>query len=136
MLVSDLKSAIFTRTEVPCSRQRLIYQGKLLNNQEPLSTYGVGEGHVLQLVANTQPQIALEENERPISDIFRLAMDNSQNDLLPRRRRRLNRRRDIDTAERLETIRQTLQTLEGMMQTLTTSTSELENIEAFDMNRR
>jgi hypothetical protein len=49
----------------------------------------------------------------------RQALENASNALISRRRRRLLRRREIEMNDRLETIRQNLQTIEELKQTMT-----------------
>ncbi|KAL7412995.1 hypothetical protein BDY24DRAFT_390296 [Mrakia frigida] len=55
--VSDLKAAIASQTDVEQERQRLIYSGKVLKDEEPLSTYRLLAGHTIHMVKGA-PKIA------------------------------------------------------------------------------
>lgn len=52
ILVSELKSQIARETNpsIEVERQRLIYSGKVLKDEEPLSTYKIQNGHSIHLV--------------------------------------------------------------------------------------
>ena len=140
-LISEVKEMIASHTQIPSDRQRLIYQGKLLKNQDSMATYKIKQGHVLQLVGNAaQTEAPRQEEEEPrnnsLTDIIRLALENNPGALFSRRRRRFQRRRDIDSSERLETIRQTLQTIEGMLACMNGSTHDSENPQGFNFANR
>ena len=49
--VSELKSAIVEKTGVPTDRQRLIFRGRTLGNDETLSSCSIAEGSTVHLVA-------------------------------------------------------------------------------------
>ncbi len=49
-LVGDLKTILVDRTSIPKTQQRLIYKGKVLQDDIALSTYHVESGHTLHLV--------------------------------------------------------------------------------------
>ncbi|KAI5450576.1 hypothetical protein NCC49_002835 [Naganishia albida] len=48
--VADLKSQIQEKTQIESERQRLIYSGKVLKDQDLLNTYKIQNGHTLHLV--------------------------------------------------------------------------------------
>lgn len=141
LLVSELKSIIENTTRMPSTQQRLIYKGKVLKNDDALAAYKIEAGHVLQLVGNqagSEPPPLEPESERtdPLNDIIRLALEANPAALLNRRRRRYHRRREIDINERLETIRQNLQTIEGMIQSMSSAISINSETSGFELNRR
>ncbi|KAJ3708258.1 hypothetical protein LUZ61_011963 [Rhynchospora tenuis] len=51
MLVAALKEKIVNITGVPVEQQRLIFRGRVLNDEQPLSEYHVKGGHTLHMVA-------------------------------------------------------------------------------------
>ncbi|OMJ81075.1 hypothetical protein SteCoe_18534 [Stentor coeruleus] len=113
MLVSELKAIISTFCGVPANQQRLISSGKLLKDESVLSSYKLDEGHVVQL--STSPQAAPEA-------------ENPEN---------LNQRerfRGIDQNERLETIKQSLQTTNLMLEVLSNKVED--DIIGFDNRLR
>lgn len=110
--VSDLKVLIAERTGLPVDAQRLIYRGRTLDNRETLTGAKVENNHVLQLV-----KVPDREETRPPIPLTDLAY------LLPRRRRYLFPHRDIDPTERFEVIRQSILTLEGLIQSATAAPS-------------
>lgn len=48
--VQELKHAIAEKTDAPADRQRLIYSGKVLKDEEPLSNYKIQSGHTIHMV--------------------------------------------------------------------------------------
>ena len=48
--ISELKSKIFQKVRIQSTNQRLIYQGKVLENTKKISDYKIGEGDVIHLV--------------------------------------------------------------------------------------
>ncbi|KIY69282.1 ubiquitin-domain-containing protein [Cylindrobasidium torrendii FP15055 ss-10] len=48
--VLELKQAIAEKTEVEAERQRLIYSGRVLKDEEGLSTYKIASGHTIHMV--------------------------------------------------------------------------------------
>lgn len=48
--VSDLKALIASKSDVEASRQRLIYSGKVLKDDEPLTTYKLANSHTVHMV--------------------------------------------------------------------------------------
>ncbi|KAI7866043.1 hypothetical protein BDF14DRAFT_1875384 [Spinellus fusiger] len=54
----DLKKAIAEKTQVPVERQRLIYSGRVLKDQDTLETYKVADGNTVHMVKGSQPKTA------------------------------------------------------------------------------
>ena len=119
--ISDLKQQIAQRTGLPIDSQRLIYQGRVLDNSETLAGAKVRTGHVLQLVRTQE-----REASSPMTLLSDLPF------LVPRRRRYLFPHREIDPAERFEVLRQSIQTLDGLIQ----STASAPGTQPFERLRR
>ncbi|KAH0581185.1 hypothetical protein H2248_012306 [Termitomyces sp. 'cryptogamus'] len=49
-IVRELKEAIAAKSDVEASRQRLIYSGRVLKDDDPLSTYKIQSGHTVHMV--------------------------------------------------------------------------------------
>lgn len=49
--VRDLKTRVKDSTEIPEERQRLLYRGRVLEDDENLAAYRVEDGHVIHCVA-------------------------------------------------------------------------------------
>ena len=111
MLISDLKSLILSQAHIPIERQRLLYKGKLLRNASSLQSCNISAASTLQLVA----YLERGPEDESISDLIRYTLDSIPNNYISSRRARDHRRRDLDVHERLESIRQNLQTMENLM---------------------
>ena len=111
MSVSDLKTIISTRINVSPSKQRLICQGKLLQDDKLLSSYRLKEGSVVQLTS--KPDL-------PEPDVQEVPAG--------------RRVRTLEQNERFETFRQSVQTTNLMFSVLTQSTEE--EVIGFDNSRR
>ncbi|KAJ2921852.1 hypothetical protein H1R20_g15249, partial [Candolleomyces eurysporus] len=48
--VSELKQAIASKSDVPADRQRLIYSGRVLKDEDLLSVYKIQSGHTIHMV--------------------------------------------------------------------------------------
>ncbi|KAI0352200.1 hypothetical protein OH77DRAFT_1409673 [Trametes cingulata] len=48
--VTELKQAIAEKSDVPADRQRLIYSGRVLKDEDVLSTYKIQSGHTIHMV--------------------------------------------------------------------------------------
>ncbi|KAI8980627.1 hypothetical protein BD414DRAFT_492803 [Trametes punicea] len=48
--VTELKQAIAEKSDVPADRQRLIYSGRVLKDEDALSTYKIQSGHTIHMV--------------------------------------------------------------------------------------
>ncbi|XP_059633834.1 ubiquitin-like domain-containing protein CIP73 [Cornus florida] len=59
MLVSQFKEKIASEIGLPVGQQRLIFRGKVLKDEHPLSEYHVESGHTLHLVARQPSQSQL-----------------------------------------------------------------------------
>ena len=69
-LVSDLKLKLSSSeyADTPADRQRLIYSGRVLKDNEPLATYKIQDGHTIHLVksaASNQQQTAQASQTSP-----------------------------------------------------------------------
>lgn len=58
--VLDLKNKLATTEyeNVPADRQRLIYSGRVMKNEEPLSTYKIKTGNTIHMVKSAQSNAA------------------------------------------------------------------------------
>lgn len=101
MSVSDLKTILSTRINVSPSKQRLICQGKQLQDDRFLSSYKLKEGSVVQLT--TKPDLPEPDSQEVPSG---------------------RRVRTLDQNERYETLRQNIQTTNLMFSILTPRTEE------------
>ena len=55
LTIQSLKEEIFKQSQVPVVNQRLVYMGKLLNNEDKLDTYVKEDEQTILMMANTQP---------------------------------------------------------------------------------
>lgn len=53
--VPQLKELVATETGITLARQRLIYRGRVLKNDQTLASYSLEDGHVLHLVVRAAP---------------------------------------------------------------------------------
>ena len=109
MLISELKTLIASQVSVPVERQRLLYKGKHLKNNQRLSTYEIMPTSVVQIVAYLE-----RSEEESISEVIRYALESIPNSYISRRSRD-HRRREIDLNDRIESISQNLQTIENLL---------------------
>jgi len=56
--VLDLKEAIAAQTDVPADRQRLIFSGRVLKDDDLLSDYKVADGNTIHMVKGAAPNQA------------------------------------------------------------------------------
>lgn len=115
--VAELKEVIRSRTNVPVAQQRIIYRGRQLKNEDVLKDFGMTDGHVLQLVAQT--------GEAPEPEAVRWTVE-PPTTLFTRRRRRLQRRRELEITDRFEAISQNLTTIGGLFEARRTMPVETE----------
>ena len=113
LLISELKSLIFTQAQVPIDRQRLLYKGKLLKNLQTLIMHNITSTSIIRLVA----YLERPQEEESLSELIRNTLDSIPNSYISNRRARDHRRREIDLNERMESIRQNLQTMENLINT-------------------
>lgn len=57
-LIADLKAIISTHADVPPERQRLIYSGKVLKDEETVASYKIQNGHAVHMVKLSAPKPA------------------------------------------------------------------------------
>ena len=107
-LVSELKHQIYIQTQIPIDRQRLLYNLKHMNNQLALSEYYVEAGSVLLFVGNLERSV----EDETVSDLIRTALQIFPNSYLTNRRSREQPRRVLDLPEKMETLRQSLVTID------------------------
>ncbi|KAK1948421.1 Ubiquitin domain-containing protein DSK2a [Phytophthora citrophthora] len=55
--VPQLKELVAVETGITLARQRLIYRGRVLKNDQTLAAYSLEDGHVLHLVARAAPDV-------------------------------------------------------------------------------
>eukprot|EP00519_Triparma_laevis_P009883 CAMPEP_0182508912 /NCGR_PEP_ID=MMETSP1321-20130603/25854_1 /TAXON_ID=91990 /ORGANISM="Bolidomonas sp., Strain RCC1657" /LENGTH=77 /DNA_ID=CAMNT_0024715063 /DNA_START=96 /DNA_END=326 /DNA_ORIENTATION=+ len=53
ILVSGLKTVLETEKQIAVAEQRLIYKGRVLKDDQTLSSYGFGDGDTIHLVRGT-----------------------------------------------------------------------------------
>lgn len=53
--ILDLKEAIAAQTDVPADRQRLIFSGRVLKDNDLLSDYKVADGNTIHMVKGAAP---------------------------------------------------------------------------------
>lgn len=68
-LVSDLKLLILDSTSIDVARQRLIFRGRVLQNDLRLNDYSIGSGHVLHMVARPIGVNHIDDEESSIGDV-------------------------------------------------------------------
>ncbi|CAG9329257.1 unnamed protein product [Blepharisma stoltei] len=131
--ISELKTLILNQTQVPVDKQRLIFQGKVLKNQDNLFLLNVENDSIFYLVANLNPSNP-DGDRNTLTDFLRAALANNQAASFITRRRQ-QRRREISANERLETIRQNIQTIEGLVQCMNTTINDGE-LQGFNFSER
>lgn len=67
-LVSDLKQLILDSTSIDIARQRLIFRGRVLQNDLRLNDYSINRGHVLHMVARPIGINNVGDEESSVSD--------------------------------------------------------------------
>lgn len=63
--VPQLKEMIASETGVTFSRQRLIFRGKVLKNDQQISAYALEDGHVLHLVVRANDAVVNDQQPTP-----------------------------------------------------------------------
>jgi ubiquilin len=48
--ILELKQALVEPADCPVERQRLIYSGRVLKNEETVQSYKIGDGHIVHMV--------------------------------------------------------------------------------------
>ena len=117
--VSELKEVLATRTSVPPARQKLIYHGRVLKDEETLMECKIEPDHVLHMVAAESRPLPTVARSPPPSSVSHGLIQMEIRATLPLPRRR---RRDEDEVpelvspqERLEAIAQNLVSIEGLL---------------------
>jgi len=82
--VRDLKQAVAEASDVEADRQRLIYSGKVLKDEDALATYKIQSGHTVHMVkgvaqtnasgstSTTQPLPAMQAGQNPADPLTQL----------------------------------------------------------------
>ncbi|KAI0801499.1 hypothetical protein C8Q74DRAFT_1192221 [Fomes fomentarius] len=63
--VADLKQAIAEKSDVPADRQRLIYSGRVLKDEDALSTYKIQSSHTIHMVKGAARSGAAAQSSTP-----------------------------------------------------------------------
>lgn len=63
--VADLKQAIADKSDVPADRQRLIYSGRVLKDEDALSTYKIQSSHTIHMVKGAARSAASSSQPAP-----------------------------------------------------------------------
>jgi hypothetical protein len=136
--VADVKLKITEVVGIPATLQKLIYQGKRLDDTDTVRALKLADGHVLQVIEDRQAEPDPDESsDDAFSDMLQWPVEGSAVSLLSRRRRRTSRANAINQDERLELIRQNLITIEGLMDTRTSEPlAEEGQASSFDFKRR
>ncbi|CAF2041060.1 BnaA09g15900D [Brassica napus] len=64
-MVSVFKEKIASETGVPVAQQRLIFRGRVLKDDHPLSEYHLENGHTLHLIVRQQPAESMPSSDTP-----------------------------------------------------------------------
>ena len=56
--ILELKNNIMERMEVPICKQRIVYKGKLMQNNKTLESYNIQSGQILHLIAKVEERLA------------------------------------------------------------------------------
>ena len=137
--ILQLKEEILRKFKIPIDRQRLIFQGKFLKENEKLSFYKITDGCVIQLIAKS-----LDENNSQNQSESRNQNNNRRpNEIYPiiqipfrsNRRRRRVIMPHFDISEYLEGFYQNLISLDNFNKCKTSFNFNKNIIEAFDFSK-
>jgi hypothetical protein len=137
--ILQLKEEILKKFKIPIDRQRLIFQGKFLKENEKLSFYKITDGCVVQLIAKS-----LDENNSQNQSESRNQNNNRRpNEIYPiiqipfrsNRRRRRVVMPHFDISEYLEGFYQNLISLDNFNKCKTSFNFNKNIIEAFDFSK-
>lgn len=70
--VLDLKNLIAEQTEVPAERQRLIYSGRVLKDNDTLNECKIADGNTVHMVKGSQPGAPKRKFFLSLSFFFRI----------------------------------------------------------------
>ena len=82
--IKEFKEKLETVSNVPSDKQRLIYRGKLLNNNEKISYYEISNLDAVHLIANllndnNEANISNTNLNNNLSNVFRVSNDPNVN---------------------------------------------------------
>jgi hypothetical protein len=131
--ILQLKEEIFKKYKIPKDRQRLIFQGKYLKDEEKLSFYKITDGCVIQLIAKSldQNNNNTRQNNRVLNEVYPII----QIPFRSNRRRRRVVMPHFDISEYLEGFYQNLISLDNYNKCKNNFNSEKNIIEAFDFSK-
>ena len=78
--ISELKSKIFQKVRIQSTNQRLIYQGKVLENTKKIEDYKINEGDVIHLVETNNQNY----QQPPNNNINTINNNNNNNNISSR----------------------------------------------------
>ena len=130
--ISKLKEEIFKKFKIPKERQRLIFQGKYLKEDEKLINYKITDGCVIQLIAKSleQNNNNSQMNNRGLNEVYPII----QIPFRSNRRRRRVVMPHFDISEYLEGFYQNLISLDNYNKCKNNFSSDKNVIEVFDFS--
>ena len=137
--ILQLKEEISKKYNIPIDKQRLIFQGKFLKENDKLSFYKISEGCVIQLIAKSLE----EKNNSNHSESNNQNNNGRFNEIYPiiqipfrtNRRRRRIAMPHFDIGEYLEGFYQNLIALDNFEKCKTVFNANKRTIEAFDFSK-
>ena len=137
--ILQLKEEISKKYNIPIDKQRLIFQGKFLKENDKLSFYKISEGCVIQLIAKSLE----EKNNSNHSESNNQNNNGRFNEIYPiiqipfrtNRRRRRIAMPHFDIGEYLEGFYQNLISLDNFEKCKTVFNANKRTIEAFDFSK-
>jgi hypothetical protein len=137
--ILQLKEEISKKYNIPIDKQRLIFQGKFLKENDKLSFYKISEGCVIQLIAKSLE----EKNNSNHSETNNQNNNGRFNEIYPiiqipfrtNRRRRRIAMPHFDIGEYLEGFYQNLISLDNFEKCKTVFNANKRTIEAFDFSK-
>ena len=137
--ILQLKEEISKKYNIPIDKQRLIFQGKFLKENDKLSFYKISEGCVIQLIAKSLE----EKNNSNHSETNNQNNNGRFNEIYPiiqipfrtNRRRRRIAMPHFDIGEYLEGFYQNLIALDNFEKCKTVFNANKRTIEAFDFSK-
>ena len=131
--ILQLKEEIYKKYKIPKDRQRLIFQGKYLKEEEKLTFYKITDGCVIQLIAKSieQNNNNIRQNNRVLNEVYPII----QIPFRSNRRRRRVVMPHFDISEYFEGFYQNLISLDNYNRCKNIFNSEKSIIEAFDFSK-
>ena len=130
--ISKLKEEIFKKFKIPKERQRLLFQGKYLKENEKLINYKIRDGCVIQLIAKSlEHNNNSQMNNRGLNEVYPII----QIPFRSNRRRRRVVMPHFDISEYLEGFYQNLISLDNYNKCKNNFSSDKNVIEVFDFSK-